>query len=170
VFIVSAESARDAMTKASSKVTRREFGRKAAAAFAVASVGAPAILAEAAHGAATLEAAHNVAAAAVCECSESNAVLLQDGQQAPELPTEVKAEVDWKVQNVIARWGDRLNDDQKTRMRTIITRHVQMLQSVRKFDITNADAPATVLKLVDGRGGMAAVQKKGAAAMAAKKG
>ena len=159
------------MTKESGKVTRREFGRKAAAAIAVASVGAPAILAEAAHGAATLDATHNVAAAAVCECSEVNAVLLQDEQQAPELPPEVKAEVDWKVQNVIARWSDRLNDDQKTRMRTIITRHVQMLQSVRKFDVTNADAPAAVLKLVDGRGAMrvAAVQKKGAAAVAAKK-
>jgi hypothetical protein len=158
------------MTKESGKVTRREFGRKAAAAIAVASVGAPAILAEAAHGAATLGAANDVAAS-VCECSEANAVFLQDEQQAPELPPEVKAEVDWKVQNVIARWSDRLNDDQKTRMRTIITRHVQMLQSVRKFDVTNADAPAAVLKLVDGRGGMraAAVQKKGAAAVAAKK-
>lgn len=133
------------------KVTRREFGRKAAAAIAVASVGAPAILAEAAHVPAALGGAKDAAVALACECSEASAALLQDEQQTPELPPEVKAEVDWKVQNVIARWGDRLNDEQKTRMRTIITRHVQMLQSVRKFEITNADAPATVLKLVDGR-------------------
>ena len=169
MFIVGAGKAGVAMAKASPKVTRREFGRKAAAALAVASVGAPAILAESAVPVKVSEPRGDSASLA-CECSEASAILLQDEQEAPELPPEVKAEVDWKVQNVVARWGDRLNDEQKTRMRTIIARHVQMLQSVRKFEITNADAPAAVLKLVGGRRLMqaAAAQTKGAASAAKK--
>lgn len=71
-------------------------------------------------------------------------------QQAPDLSdlsAEARAEIDAKVENVIRRWGDRLSDEQKTRMRTIITRHVRMLETVRKFPLKNGDAPASVLKL-----------------------
>jgi hypothetical protein len=51
----------------------------------------------------------------------------------------------------MTRWGSRLSDDQKTRMRTIITRHVRMLETVRAYPLENGDSPASVLKLVENR-------------------
>jgi hypothetical protein len=63
------------------------------------------------------------------------------------LSPQARAEIDAKVENVIRRWGDRLSEEQKTRARTIITRHVRMLETVRKFPVHNGDSPAAVLKL-----------------------
>ena len=71
----------------------------------------------------------------------------QQGADLSDLSPQARAEIDAKVENVIRRWGDRLSDDQKTRARTIITRHVRMLETVRKFPLHNGDSPASVLKL-----------------------
>ncbi len=64
------------------------------------------------------------------------------------LPAPDQAEVDAKYANVIRKYGDRLNDEQKTRVRTVLARHQRMLMRVREFPLDNGDAPATGLRLV----------------------
>jgi hypothetical protein len=83
----------------------------------------------------------------------SNAAVRREPQgQAPGgLSAAAAAELEAKMQNVLRRWGDRLNEDQRTRMRGIITRHVRMLETVRAIPTDNADPPASVLKLVERR-------------------
>ena len=71
----------------------------------------------------------------------------QQGPDLSDLSPQARAEIDAKVENVVRRWGDRLSEEQKTRARTIITRHVRMLETVRKFPLNNGDSPASVLKL-----------------------
>jgi hypothetical protein len=122
-----------ATQKRTTRVSRREFGLGAAAAFAAAALTPAGVLAAGSAATADTE-------------------LIQDEQQ-PELAPELKAEVDAKVQHIFAKWGDRLNDDQKKRMRTIVSGHVRMLQSIRSTKVSNGDSPASVLKLAYPRGG-----------------
>ncbi len=73
--------------------------------------------------------------------------------QGPELSAAARAEIDAKVQNIIARWGDRLSEDQRTRLRATVARHVRMLESVRSFPLDNGDPPAPVLRILEERSG-----------------
>jgi hypothetical protein len=120
------------------EVSRREFGLGAAAAFAAAALSPAGVL----------------AADATSSAHTGHAGMPQDEQQ-PELSPELKAEVDAKIQHIFAKWGDRLNDEQKKRMKDIVSGHVRMLQAVRAVKVTNGDAPASVLKLAYPRGGKA---------------
>jgi hypothetical protein len=67
--------------------------------------------------------------------------------QTPLEPAD-QAEVDAKFANVVRKYGDRLSDDQKTRVRGVLGRHQRMLARVRAFPIENSDAPATGLRLI----------------------
>ncbi|HLW82931.1 MAG TPA: hypothetical protein VKS20_12920 [Candidatus Acidoferrales bacterium] len=60
-----------------------------------------------------------------------------------------QAEVEAKLRHILATYGDRLNHDQKQRMRRIVSSHVRMLEAIRPIPTTNGDPPATVLKLID---------------------
>lgn len=111
-------------------VSRREFGRRAASAFAAAAI-APAALFPQERGAAP----------------PASGGATQQAPDVSDLSAAARAEIDAKVENAIRRWGDRMNDEQETRLRTIITRHVRMLETVRKFPVKNGDSPASVLKL-----------------------
>jgi hypothetical protein len=71
-------------------------------------------------------------------------------QDSATLPARAQAEVDAKLNAIFAEFGDRLSEEQKKRMRGIVSDHVRMLESVRAFPLHNPDAPATVLKLVTG--------------------
>jgi hypothetical protein len=64
------------------------------------------------------------------------------------LPASDQAEVDAKSANVIRQYGDRLNEEQRNRVRTVLARHQRMLMHVREFPLGNGDAPATGLRLV----------------------
>jgi len=75
------------------------------------------------------------------------ALLAQETPQANGLPPADQAAVDAKVANVIRKYGDRLNDEQRTRIREIITRHQRMLMRVRDFPLENSDSTATGLRL-----------------------
>jgi len=86
---------------------------------------------------------------------------LDPQDQGADLSAEAKAEVDSKMQNIIARWGDRLSDEQKTRLRATVTRHVRTLEVVRKFPLENGDAPAPVLRVLP-EGGPAGHEMRGA--------
>ena len=65
-------------------------------------------------------------------------------------PQSAKDEVELKLHNVVAKWGDRLSEAQRGRVRKILQYHVRMLESVRKFPVANGDSPASVLKLMMG--------------------
>jgi len=66
--------------------------------------------------------------------------------QAP-LDAADQTEVDAKFANVVRVYGNRLTDEQKTRVRGVLGRHQRMLARVRAFPISNSDAPATGLRL-----------------------
>ena len=71
----------------------------------------------------------------------------------PPLPAADQAEVEAKFADVVRKYGDRLSEEQKTRVRTVLARHQRMLMRVRAFPLENGDAPATGLRLYpkDGR-------------------
>ena len=69
------------------------------------------------------------------------------GPQQPSLPAADQAEVDAKLANVIRKYGDRLSEEQRTRVRGVLARHQRMLARVREFPIENSDSTATGLRL-----------------------
>ena len=73
----------------------------------------------------------------------------EEEQSQPDLSSTGHAEVETKLRHILATYGDRLSDDQKQRMRRIVSSHVRMLEAIRPIPTTNGDPPATVLKLID---------------------
>jgi len=69
------------------------------------------------------------------------------GGQTP-LPPKDQAEVDAKLASVVRKYGDRLTEEQKTRVRGVLARHQRMLMRVQEFPLENGDAPATALRLI----------------------
>ena len=67
-----------------------------------------------------------------------------------KLSPEGRARFESMWQSVLRNHGDRFTEDQKTRLRRIISRNVSMLEAVYAVDVRNGDGPATVLRLVDG--------------------
>ena len=67
---------------------------------------------------------------------------------AADIPEDIRAEVESKYSHLIAKYGDRLNEDQRQRAREVLQRHVRMLESVRKVTLENGDPPASVLKVL----------------------
>lgn len=68
------------------------------------------------------------------------------GAPADAAPTTQAGIVAEKVRRVEARWGSRLSAAQRRRLPGIIGYHEAMLARIRAVPLTNADAPATVLK------------------------
>jgi hypothetical protein len=66
--------------------------------------------------------------------------------QAP-LPPAEQADVDAQFATVIRKWGDRLSEEQRARVRAAMIRHRRMLMRVREFPIENSDSPALGLRL-----------------------
>lgn len=116
----------------STEVSRREFGRRVA--FTVAGSAL----------AATSVSASTEAIAGVLPVS----IRLQE-QAESSLPAEAQAEVEAKLQHVLAQYGHLLSDEQKKLMRRTVTSHVRMLEAIRPIPVGNSDAPATILQLVD---------------------
>jgi len=87
------------------------------------------------------------ALAAALGAVDPAAVVAQGRGGQSALPAKDQAEVDAKFADVIRKYGDRLTEEQKTRVRTTLSRHQRMLMRVREFPLENGDAPATVLKL-----------------------
>lgn len=88
-------------------------------------------------------------AAAVSAVDPSAALPQGRGPQTP-LPPSDQAEVDAKFAGVVRKYGDRLSEEQKTRVRTVLGRHQRMLMRIREFPVENGDAPATGLRLYPG--------------------
>ncbi|HEX3878267.1 MAG TPA: hypothetical protein VHW24_14850 [Bryobacteraceae bacterium] len=74
----------------------------------------------------------------------------QQGRGAPLDPPQA-AEVESRYNEAIRKYGSRLNDQQKQRIRTILTANERMLSHIREFPLDNGDTPATILKLAEGK-------------------
>jgi len=86
-------------------------------------------------------------AAAALALGERRAPAQGRGGQVP-LAAADQAEVDAKFADVIRKYGERLSDEQKTRVKGVLGNHQRMLARVRAFPLENSDAPATGLRLV----------------------
>jgi hypothetical protein len=69
------------------------------------------------------------------------------GRGGAALSDTENSEVEERYAEVMRRYGSRLTDEQKQRIRTILTTNERMMKSIRDFPLDNGDTPATVLKL-----------------------
>jgi hypothetical protein len=58
-------------------------------------------------------------------------------------------EVDAWFHETVRRYGGRLSDEQRSRMRRILAQNQRLLAPIRDFPINNGDTPATTLKLLE---------------------
>jgi hypothetical protein len=75
--------------------------------------------------------------------------LVSSGQQSnePDLTSAAMQEVEGWFNETVRRYGDRLSDEQRSRIRRVLIQNQRMLAPIRDFPIGNADTPATTLKL-----------------------
>jgi hypothetical protein len=123
----------------SSPLSRRAFGRRVALATAAAGI----IPSARVRG--TPDRPHADGAAG------HHAPFRQDGPSSHTLSPEGRERLESMWQNVQRKHGDRLTEEQKVRLRKILTNNVRMLESVYAVPVKNGDAPATALRLVEGR-------------------
>ena len=71
----------------------------------------------------------------------------QGQRQGVQLSQPETAEVEARYNEVMRKYGSRLSDDQKQRIRGILTANERMMSHIREFPLDNGDTPATVLKL-----------------------
>ena len=111
--------------KKSSKISRREFARRAALASAAATLAPGDLL------------------------SSQAAKPLPATQQPPAVPKlspESQAEVEARIQAILGPYGNRFTDAQKADLRRLCTLAQPPLDRLRAYAIENGDAPALYLK------------------------
>ena len=64
----------------------------------------------------------------------------------PKLSPESQAEADARYQQLMSLYGDRLNDEQKTRVKKMCAELQPSLDRIRAYKLDNGDAPALYLK------------------------
>jgi hypothetical protein len=102
-------------------ISRREFARRAALA---------------------------AAGAAIMPGSLAPAPLTPQGTaEGNKLSPAAQAEVELKIQAIFRKYGERLNDAQKTDIRRLVTEGQKPLQALRAYHTENWDQPATVLRI-----------------------
>jgi hypothetical protein len=84
------------------------------------------------------------------ESHAAGSLLDQNDPALQKLSAEGRLRFDLMWQNILRRHGDRLTDEQKSRMRKIVATNVTMLESLYAVPVKNGDAPATSLLLLDG--------------------
>ena len=121
------------------EISRRQFGRKAAIA-AAATLTAPALLAT------------TVGSAEAARPQEKKPEPLEG------LTPEQTREVDARLANILSKYGNRFNDDHKTRLRRVLAQNERLMAPVRAFSLQNGDPPASVLRISFDNPGV--IQKK----------
>jgi hypothetical protein len=128
------------------RITRREFARSAAVASAVAAV-APAALST---PAAPLNERANVPAAdrggRISDPSSTVAPPEQQPADLPKLSPESHAEAEARIQTVLAQYGGRFNDAQKTDLRRLCFLAQPPVDRLRAYAVENGDNPALYFK------------------------
>lgn len=111
--------------KKSSKISRREFARRAALASA----------------AATLAPANVLSSETTTTLSPA-----QQPAEPPKLSPEGHAEVEARIQAILGPYGSRFSKEQKADIHRLCTVAQQPLDRLRAYVIENGDAPALYLK------------------------
>jgi hypothetical protein len=104
----------------SSRISRREFARRAAIASAVAAV-APA-------------------------ASIATPAPTQQSADLPKLSPEGHAEVEARIQSIFSQYGGRFSDGQKTDLRRLCNLAQPPLDRLRAYALENGDGPGLYLK------------------------
>src|SRR3954469_13229285 len=73
------------------------------------------------------------------------------GGHEPQLSPAARAEAEAKIENLLRKYGDRLNDQQKAEVRKSILSGQESLEKLRAFPLDNADEPATVFRPLTGK-------------------
>lgn len=68
-------------------------------------------------------------------------------RQGPPLSEAENAEIEARYNEAVRKYGTRLNDSQKQRIRGILTQNERMMERIREYPLENGDSPASVLKL-----------------------
>jgi hypothetical protein len=55
-------------------------------------------------------------------------------------------EVESRFRRIVQKYGERLSDEQKTRLRKILSYNQKMMEPIRNFPLENGDPTALVLK------------------------
>jgi hypothetical protein len=107
--------------KSDSAISRREFARRAALVSAAASLAPSNLL-------------------------SSESMAAQQPPNAPKLSPESQAEVESRIQSILAQYGNRLSDAQKADIRRLATEAQPPLDRLRAFATDNGDGPGLYLK------------------------
>lgn len=111
--------------KNGSAISRREFARRAALVSAAATLSPAGILSA------------NSEAAAAPALQSAN---------SPKLSAESQAEVESRIQAILAQYGNRLSNAQKDDLRRLSSESQQMLDRLRAYPGANGDGPGLYLK------------------------
>ena len=77
---------------------------------------------------------------------DKQAVASADAAMA-KLSPGARAEVEVKLNNIFRRYGEHLNDGQKTDIRKVMAETQSGLEKMRAFPLDNGDLPATVFRV-----------------------
>ena len=72
-------------------------------------------------------------------------------QAGTPLSEAENAEVEARYANTIRQYGNRLSEEQRQRIRRVLTTNERMMSHIREFPLDNGDTPATVLKIEGGK-------------------
>jgi hypothetical protein len=115
-------------TAKKTRMSRRDFARRAVLAAATAAV---------------------VPSNLLGEPGTTTAPAPQAAQQPeePKLSPESRAEVQAKIEAIFRKYGNRLSEEQRADVRRLTREGQKSLESLRAFPLDNADQPATVFQL-----------------------
>lgn len=66
--------------------------------------------------------------------------------RAASAETSTAGEVESRFQRIVQKYGDRLSEEQKTRLRKILTYNDKMMEPIRNFPLENGQPTVSVLK------------------------
>ena len=125
--------------KPASAISRREFARRAAIVSAVASI-APAGAVSAEFSSSAVQTPQPASQA------PPPAAQPQSPPNMPKLSPESQAEAEARFQSILAQYGTRLSDEQKTDLRRLCAAAQPPLDRLRAYPVQNGDGTALYLK------------------------
>lgn len=121
----------------SKRLSRRDFGRRAALTLAGGALASTAML--------------DSGEAVGANGADAEHPMMPSVQAAvPGVSPPAQAEIESKLRHIFARYGHRLSEKQRKKLHGVVTDHVRMLERIRAVQVHNSDPPAAVLKLLDG--------------------
>lgn len=78
---------------------------------------------------------------------EDPLVSSKEQSNQPDLTPAQMQEVETWFNEAVARYGDRLSDEQRSSIRRVLIQNQRMLAPIRDFPVGNGDTPSSTLKL-----------------------